>query len=758
MLETGRPVAPLIGFKRHLRAEIIAGDAVYLISERGIVALQGECIELIAPLLDGTRDLEAILRDTSNLGVSRGQVMRVVRRLVGSGLVGSCWMPGLMDEDACAYWDSSGLDPDSVRRRLASPIRLLTVGDIDGRKAKQAIVDAGLNLCDGENADLSIVLCDDYLSRGLDEIDAEHRESKRPWLLARPVGERVWIGPMFTAEAQAGPCWHCLAHRLRGHRPAEAHVQAVLGQRPVPRPAVTLTPLALAAFNLIALEAMKWLAGHRHDGQKCVWTFDSMDLQGRRHEVRARPQCSSCGDPTLMRQQARQPVVLAPQPKRSRGSGGHRATTPEETLDRYRHLISPITGVVKEIRRDHSTPALFNVFRSGSTALPGVRGVRGLRATMAMQNGGKGVSSVHAETSALCEALERHCATFHGDEETVEASFNSLGDRALRPNASQLYHERQYEGRARWNASHSPFQFVCDPFDDDAVMSWSPVWSLTHQRQWLMPTGMLYFGMPQRPGPVMVRSDSNGNAAGASLEDAVLQGLLELVERDSVAIWWYNRIRRPAIDLSSFCDLWIDDLRDAYSQIGREVWALDLTADLGVPVIAAISRQVGRPREEVIFGFGAHLDPAVALRRALTELNQLCSTAMVTTSPDRTHAINVDAQRWWDTATIETQEYLTPDPALPAIRPDDYAYRPCDDIRGDVETLHARLRSAGMDLLVLNQTRPDIGLPVAKVIVPGMRHFWARFAPGRLYDVPVKLGWRDRPIEFDNLNPLPMFA
>ncbi|HET9206856.1 MAG TPA: hypothetical protein VFO28_11500, partial [Burkholderiaceae bacterium] len=85
MPETVRSGAPLIGFKRHLRAEIIAGDAVYLISERGIVALQGECIEQIAPLLDGTRDLETVLRDTSNLGVSRGQVMRVVRRLVGSG-------------------------------------------------------------------------------------------------------------------------------------------------------------------------------------------------------------------------------------------------------------------------------------------------------------------------------------------------------------------------------------------------------------------------------------------------------------------------------------------------------------------------------------------------------------------------------------------------------------------------------------------------------------------------------------------------
>ena len=62
-----------------------------------------------------------------------------------------------------------------------------------------------------------------------------------------------------------------------------------------------------------------------------------------------------------------------------------------------------------------------------------------------------------------------------------------------------------------------------------------------------------------------------------------------------------------------------------------------------------------------------------------------------------------------------------------------------------------------MQMLVLDQTRPDIELPVVKVIVPGLRHFWARFGPGRLYDVPVELGWLDRPIPEHALNPIPMF-
>ena len=63
-------------------------------------------------------------------------------------------------------------------------------------------------------------------------------------------------------------------------------------------------------------------------------------------------------------------------------------------------------------------------------------------------------------------------------------------------------------------------------------------------------------------------------------------------------------------------------------------------------------------------------------------------------------------------------------------------------------------KRAGLDFLVLDQTRPDIEAPVVRVIVPGLRHFYRRFGPGRLYDVPVKLGLRDRPLAEHELNPL----
>jgi ribosomal protein S12 methylthiotransferase accessory factor len=62
-----------------------------------------------------------------------------------------------------------------------------------------------------------------------------------------------------------------------------------------------------------------------------------------------------------------------------------------------------------------------------------------------------------------------------------------------------------------------------------------------------------------------------------------------------------------------------------------------------------------------------------------------------------------------------------------------------------------------MEVLALDQTREIIGLPVVKVVVPGLRHFWARYAPGRLYDVPVQIGVLPHPLREDQLNPIAIF-
>src|SRR5207247_11424861 len=99
------------------------------------------------------------------------------------------------------------------------------------------------------------------------------------------------------------------------------------------------------------------------------------------------------------------------------------------------------------------------------------------------------------------------------------------------------------------------------PFDAGAEIDWTPVWSLTRREVRYLPTAFCYYSYPWPQERASCLACSNGNAAGNTLEEAILQGFLELVERDGVALWWYNRVRRPAVDLDSFGEPYVDELR-----------------------------------------------------------------------------------------------------------------------------------------------------------------------------------------------------
>ncbi|HYN93817.1 MAG TPA: TOMM precursor leader peptide-binding protein [Pilimelia sp.] len=735
-------------FKRHLRAEVSEGEGAFLFSEGGVIALRGPEVASLAALLDGERDLASLLRARPG-GMDAEQVAGLIAQLVAADLV-TLRAPGAAaaDPGALAYWDECGAAVGT-----AGTVALVAAG-IPAGPVRAALHEAGVAIAPGGAAepvagtDLTVVLCDDYLNPALAEVDAAHRAAGRPWLLAKPAGSRVWLGPVFTPGAAA--CWHCLTHRLWGHRHAEACAQAALGRSgPAPKPVAAVPPLTSAAAHLVALEVSKWLAGHRHPGQRGVWTFDSHSLASRWHDLRARPQCPTCGDATMVAARAHRPVRLRPAPKASGSGGGHRTLTPAEMLDRHRHLISPVTGIVKEVVRDPAAPAFVSAYRSGANVARGITQMGALRASLRFGNGGKGVTPVDAEVGALCEAVERYSGTWQGDEARVRGSLRALGDEAIHPNDCMLFSPEQYATRTAWNRAHSPFNFVCEPVDEDAEMDWTPLWSLTGQRHRLLPTAMLYFGAP---GSRCVRADSNGAAAGSSIEDAVLQGTLELVERDAVAAWWYNRTRVPAVDLAAFGDPWVDELRGHYARLGREFWVLDVTSDLGVPVFAAVTRRVGAPAERIMLGFGAHLDPRTALRRALTEMNQLLPAVLGDAVPDG----DPDATYWLRHATVANQPYLMP-AAGRSSGPADSGYVARADVNEDVSWLVAAIQAQGMETLVLDQTRPDVGVPVVKVVVPGMRAFWARFAPGRLFDVPVRTGALTKPTAYEDLNPVPLF-
>ena len=736
-----------IGFKRHLRAEVVPGDATYLISERNVTALTGRLAERLTRLLvggcDGTAVKNAALDSTTDADVAKA-----LRDMMDADLLTALPDNSPADAATLAYWDAAGLHGSEVADILLSRrVQVTTVGDIDATATMEALENSGVRTAnDGGHADLRIVLCADYLCPELADIDRANRETGRPWLLAKPQGTEVLVGPVF--QPGDGPCWRCLADRVSLHRRTELAARARGSGKRSPGPKVRLPAVTIAASHIVAAEALKWLAGYRHDGQHTVWAQDSFTLSSSNHAVAARPQCPTCGDPSLLRKQACEPIILASRIKAPREHGGHRADTAERTYEKYRHLISPVTGVLAGIDRDSRDCGFLQSYHSGPNLALQHQTLDGTRSVLRSHSGGKGVTVTEAKTSALCEALERHSSSFHGDECRTRASFRSLGDKAIHPDACLLFDERQYTTRTEWNAAHSSMQHVPEPFDETAELDWTPVWSMTSRAHRLLPTSMLYFGAQGS-----LPSDSNGNAAGSCLEDAILQGMLEVVERDAIAIWWYNRLSVPEVDLDSLGEPWIEELKHHYVGIGREFWVLDVTSDLNIPVMAAVSRLTTGRGEEIMLGFGAHLDPRVAVLRALTELNQILPALI-----EQPRSFDdPDLDHWVRHATLVGQPYLVPDSSAARRDVAEYDCEINPDLAGDVRRLQGTLETAGHEVLVQDMTRPDIALPVVKVVVPGMRHFWARFAPGRLYDVPVRTGRLSRPNAYADINPIPLF-
>jgi bacteriocin biosynthesis cyclodehydratase domain-containing protein len=562
-------------------------------------------------------------------------------------------------------------------------------------------------------------------------------------------------------------CWQCLAQRLRGNRPVEEFIQKrknILS--PLISPLAALPATVQTALGMAATEVFKWIVQGRNQRVEGVLvTHDALSLETQSHSVVKRPQCPVCGEKALARfNQNLLPVLLGHREKTLLTNGGYRLSSPEETLKKYQHHISPITGVVRELLKvDRDATGLTHTYVARHHFATVFDDLDALRQYIKGRSGGTAPTDQQAKCSSFCEAIERYSGVFQGDEIRQKGSYLHMGSKAIHPNACMNFSQAQYQNRHEWNASCSGFSEwfhrVPEPFDEEREIGWTPVWSLTQQEFKYLPTAYCYYGYPNFP-QIDCWADSNGCAAGSTLEEAIVQGFMELVERDCVAMWWYNRLQKPRIDLDSFNEPYFQALKNYYQTIHRDFWILDITSDLNISAFAAISRRTDREVEDIIFDFGAHFDPKTALYKALNGMNKILHAVLAANSDGSTHytpSISQIAINWWKTATLENQPYLSPDESIPVKGYSDYPQLWSDDLLEDVIICQQIVEQHGMELLVLDQTRPDIGLNVAKVIVPGLRHFWKRLGSGRLYEVPVQLGWLKEPLREEELNPFPMW-
>ncbi len=740
----------------HLQFHEIGEGQMLLVSESFNTLLHGKLYADLLALLDGERTLDEVVAALDGAHAAT-DVVTAIGSLAARGYVVSA--DHGMDRSRAAYWSTLGASPRWVEQRLAT-CRVAVHGD-DGRLARHLETSGGK--AGTADADLTVIVSDDYLGEALADVNRRHLERGAPWLPVRARGMEPLFGPVFRADG-AGPCWACLAYRLRSHQEVHNFLRNFAGEERAFKPFATDPAVLEALYGLIAAEILKWLV--LDEGAPLHANAITMDVgtfATSKHKVVRRPQCPACGDEALYRpDRPPLPLRLGASPKAHRNSGGARVVAPEVTLAKYRHLVSPISGVVTWLSRTtDETDSWLHVYWAGSNLGMRSRSLSSLRRSLRSKSAGKGSTRQQSEVSALCEAVERYSGALHGDEIRVRKRLVDFAgkDEAIHPNAAQLFSDTQLDNARSINAKGHPYNVVPPRLAPDAEVDWTPVWSLTEQRHRYLPTSMLYSMAPEQRGPSDLIADSNGCAAGNTLEEAILQGFYELAERDAFAIWWYNRLPVPAVDLSSFDDEYLASAPSQYAGYERDLWMLDVTSDIGIPTFVALSRRPDGDTEDIIYGAGCHADPRLAALRALCELNQ-CLTWLPRPGKRDGRPMVDDplALWWWKTARLEDCPWLVPATKETAPTSSGYQVIESADTHEDVEVCRALVEERGMEFLVLDQTRPDIGMPVVRVVVPGMRHFWPRFAPGRLYDIPVRMGYRDRPLAEPDLNAAPVIA
>lgn len=371
--------------------------------------------------------------------------------------------------------------------------------------------------------------------------------------------------------------------------------------------------------------------------------------------------------------------------------------TPEETVKRFRERTRMLDlKILKNTRRIDNGRLDIPVFFSecGTDA----KDVIGTNKQM-----GKGADPAQAEASAVMELAERYSFfSFKNNPENfvVDTYANVEKDAIPFDTILQSVNDRGGDEDAKKRLFK------------DLPLKWTGGFNLTRESEVLIPFNWFY-----------MINEFNGPAAGNCVEEAICQGLSELVERHTSSVVSHKRLSVPGIDPDSATDPAVREMVAKYRRAGIKFHISDFTLDMGIPTVAVLAYDPATFPEssEIVWTAGTAPNPEKALSRALTETAQLAG--------DFNTCSNYVASGLPKFATLEqagyiiNQQPLTPIANLPNLAD--------KNIRIEVERYVAALGQRGMDALLINTTHGGLQIPAFYTILPGA-HFRERAAQASL--------------------------
>jgi ribosomal protein S12 methylthiotransferase accessory factor len=384
--------------------------------------------------------------------------------------------------------------------------------------------------------------------------------------------------------------------------------------------------------------------------------------------------------------------------------GTHRGRSPEDTVAQVMPLAASF-GITR----------VANLTGLDRTGIPVVIVCRPNARSSAVFHG-KGIDLAAAKASGIMEAIE----TWHAEHVQLPLRFASYAD------LSKNLKTAEVDRLPRIPASR---------FDLDAPMLWVEGRNLMDGEAVWTPYELVnaHSTINGPPTSGCFNGSTNGLASGNHILEATSHALCELIERDATALWRQSPAAeqdRTRLDLATVDDTACLGVLDLFARAEIDMAAWDVTTDVGVPTFQCFAADRTGEIGHVGVGAGCHPTGRIALLRAMTEAAQVRTTYIVGSREDIQHSD-------YHATTLLAQNARVRALMRPAGRPRDFASIENFDFEtfeAEVAWLLERLRSAGIgQAIAVDLTRPEFGIPVMRMVVPGLEgfdHNPAAYAPG----------------------------
>jgi ribosomal protein S12 methylthiotransferase accessory factor len=432
----------------------------------------------------------------------------------------------------------------------------------------------------------------------------------------------------------------------------------------------------------------------------------------------------------------------------------HHPPTPTiETLRRALRIVDAETGIIRMLHEAPVAPDAARIF--GCAALTSDQAAIGFPSENAV-SGSTALTRDGAIVGAIGEAVERYSAAYTPIDQILRVPFSAIRGEAIDPTALTLYDAEQ--------EAHEGFVYRTPRADEP--IGWVGGWSLTYGRPVLVPAFAVYQPYARNEDEVpVVQMVTTGLACGATLEEAILAGLCEVVERDAAMLLWLQSRRVPRVEPNADLPTGVIDALGRFGSNARYVTLLDASSDIAIPTYVAVWDGPLASTHGAVFASCAKPTQTGAVIGALTELAQclmwaasLVDSAARLPDPANDSFQRIEEHVLWPLRPEARSAWAFAISSPRRVGFEAGADAPIRDVLDAIESCVSHVARAGMEAIAVDVTAPDIaetGLRVVRVVLPGAQPLFFGRGLHRISARARHLPYPDRAATKINLHPHP---